>query len=152
LICRKHGKVEAVVEALADGVFEERHEDRSLTKLRDDCEQPALHGFAAGRQMGIEIGDFAVERKGPLAPDRHHAHDLAVAQHDEVGVFGVESVDQLAIRVGRVLRDLLDEGAVVEPVDLLELPRFRGDLDPKFRGRGFHGTAKWAGNAGSGGT
>ena len=55
--------------------------------------------------------------------DAEHADDLAVADADEVDVLVVELIDQQAVAGALVLLDFIDEGAVVEPVNLLDLVR-----------------------------
>src|SRR6185437_1888838 len=47
---------------------------------------------------------------------------------NQVGVFRVKLVHQPVRRRGLVLRDFLDEGFVVQPMNLLELPIFVGGL------------------------
>ena len=70
-----------------------------------------------------------VQREGVSASGRHHSNQLPVPYTDEVRVLVVELVDQEPVRVRLVLRNLLHEGLVVQPVDLLELPLLGGDLE-----------------------
>ncbi len=124
------GDVEAVVETLADGVLEQRDEHRGLAELGDHGEQPAFDRLASRGQVGVEIRHLGVEGERPLVAQGHHGYELPALERDDVGVLGVEPIDQPSLRILCVLRDLLDEGPVVELVDLLELPGFRGNFYP----------------------
>ena len=92
-----------------------------------DGQQAKLARTTSCRQMGVEIRNLVVERKGTRAAHGDHAQQFGAAHADDVGVLAVEPIDQSAGRVGRVLGNLLDEGLIVEAMDRIELPRFGGD-------------------------
>ena len=74
------------------------------------------------RQVSVQIVQFVVERERPFVMSTDHSHNAPPLHADEVGVVPVELVYQPFVWVLRMLRNLLDEGTVVERVDLLELP------------------------------
>ena len=120
-------------------MLEQRDEERGLPEFGDDGEQPHLHRLAARRQKRVEIRQLAVERERPAVPEGEHADELAAVERNHVEVFMVKPIDEASFGVRSVLGYLLDEGAIIELVDLFELPRFRGDFDPEVGTRSFHG-------------
>ena len=70
--------------------------------------------------MAVEVGQLLVERERACAASGDHADDFVTVETDRVGVLGVETVDQPLGVVRRMLRDLLDESPIVEPVDRLD--------------------------------
>ncbi len=122
--------------AFLDAMLPEQREDalQHLAAPRPaeflfDGEQADFADLAVRRQVGVEVGKFLVEREWPVASHREHAGEFLIAETDQVRIFRVELVHQALRRRRLVLRNLLDECAVVEPVNLLELPVVRGDLE-----------------------
>ena len=73
-------------------------------------------------QVGFQVAQLFVQGEGAAVADADHSHEFGAAPADEVGIFVVEAVDEDAGFVGGMLGDFLDEGGVVEAVDVLELP------------------------------
>ena len=84
--------------------------------------------------MGFKILDLRLNGKGPFAGNGDHAQHLVGATADEVGVVVVEAIHQRPAGNRLMLGDFLDEGTVVEPMNLLELRFFGGDLELKWGG------------------
>ena len=101
-------------------------------------QQPDFADRSAGGQVRIEIGNFLIKRERTVAPRRQHADNLLVVETNEVGVLRVKLVHEPMGRRGVVLRNFLDEGAVVQAMDLLELPVFRGKFEHEGGTRGTH--------------
>ena len=72
--------------------------------------------------MRVEVFEFLVKRERPIAAHGEHARQSPPAEANQVSVLGVEFVHQPVRWRGLMLRNLLNEGFVVEPMDLLELP------------------------------
>ena len=72
--------------------------------------------------MRVEVFEFLVKRERPIAAHGEQARQFPPAEANQVGVLGVEFVHQSVRWRGLMLRNLLNEGFVVEPMDLLELP------------------------------
>ena len=93
---------------------------------------------------------FLIERERPVAAHGQHADEFLVAEADQIGVLGVELVHQPLVGGRLVLRNFLDEGPVIEPVNLLELPVFRRQLEyQRFRGFIISVTPVWARHRGA---
>ena len=73
-------------------------------------------------EVGFQAAEFFVQGEGAAVADADHTEEFGAAAADVVDVFVVEPVHQEAGVVGGVLGDFLDEGGVVEAVDVLELP------------------------------
>ena len=93
-----------------------------------DGKQPDFADGPARRQMGIEVRQFLVERERPVAAHGEHPDELLVLQTDEIRVLRVKLVHEPLGGRRLVLRDFLDEGLVVEPVNLLKFPIFGREL------------------------
>ena len=126
-----------VLEVLREQADELR-EDEAVAEIFLDREQADFEHLVAGRQVGIEVRDFVIEREGPVPPPCHHADEAVAVKADGVGVFRVKLVHEALLRVVRVLGDFLDEGFVVEAVDGLELPVFARNLELQRRLRLHH--------------
>nr|WP_192881170.1 hypothetical protein [Ereboglobus luteus] len=120
--------VVAVVEAVAHGVLEELWEDDGFARIGLDGEQAHFAGGTAGGQVCVEIGELAVDGKGARAANGEHSHEAAILQANDVGVFSVKTIHEALVGVRGVLGDFLDEGAVIEAVDLLNFPIFGRDF------------------------
>ena len=70
-----------------------------------------------------------IERERAAAADREHAREFFPGETDQVGVLGVKLVHEPFGRRTLVLRNFLNEGFVVKPVDLFELPVFRREFE-----------------------
>ena len=113
-------------------------EDQPVAVILLDREQAHLEHLVAGRQVGVEAGHFLVERKRPLPPAGHHAHQAFAVQADGVGVVGVKLVHQPLLGVPRMLGDLLHERLVIQAVDRLEFPGPGCNLESQGRFRLLH--------------
>ena len=82
-----------------------------------------------GRQVRIEFRQFLVERERPVAAHGQHPDEFLVAEADQIGVLGVKFVHEPLDGGRLMLRDFLDEGPVVQAVNLLELPVFRRQFE-----------------------
>ena len=108
-------------------------EDPGVAVFSPDGEQSQFARRAMRRQVGVEVGELGVERERALVAHRGHP-DQAIAVHsDDVGVVGVEAVDQAPLGIGWMLGDLLDERRVVQAVDLLEFPLLGRDSERQGR-------------------
>ena len=65
--------------------------------------------------------EFSVQRERALGTDGEHSGNALSRQTDDVRVFVMKLVDQAPVRVRRMLGDLLDEGAVIQAVNLFKL-------------------------------
>ncbi|MDB6067614.1 MAG: hypothetical protein JWR26_3822 [Pedosphaera sp.] len=132
---------DAHVVALFDEVLpHQRHEaleHLAGAKTFVDGEEADFAQGAAGREIGIEVGELLVEGEGTIATCSEHADELTTAHADEVGVLGMEFVHETFRGGGRMLGNLFDEGFVIELVDQIEFPILRGDLENKW-GAQFH--------------
>ena len=86
-----------------------------------DSKQTDLDDPAVGWQVAFEVRQLAVQRERTSAAPRDHADQGPAVETDCICVLGMESIHQPSRFVGRMLRNLLDESAVVQPEDGLEL-------------------------------
>ncbi len=105
---------------------DEAEKERVVPLARLDGQQAHFQrpraGLAQDRRVGQAIGDG----KRRLVVGADHAHDFIIADDDQINVLVVEFVDQGAGPCRWMLRDFVDECAVIETVNLLEfLFRFR---------------------------
>ena len=127
-----------VVAALAPDAqqqIDEAAEDDAVPVRSAHGQQAELADAAIGRQVRIDAAELLVEREGALIAHGDHADDRAAIDRDEIRVFLVKAIDVPAIRIRRMLRDLLDEGLVGEPEDLLEVGRLGRHAEPNGLGR-----------------
>ena len=89
-----------------------------------DSEQTNFADVVSLRQPLIELGQFLVEGEGTCASYGDHAKEPLFVQADGVVVLVIEAIDKPAGDAGAKMRDLLHEGVVSEPVNLLELGEF----------------------------
>jgi hypothetical protein len=80
-------------------------------------------------KVRIEVGELLVEGEGAVEMDRDHADDVTGLDADEVFVAVMKAIDQHAVGIGVMLGDFLDERAVVQAVNLLELPGLGGHFE-----------------------
>ena len=92
-------------------------------------EQPNFTNGPAPRQVDVEVGQFLVEGKRPVAAHGEHADQFLILQTNQVRVFRVKFIHEPLRGRGLMLRDFLDEGFVIEPVNLLEFPIFGRGLE-----------------------
>src|SRR5262249_52988401 len=112
------------------GIFIQRpdqaKEHGAVSLFRFDGEQA---NFQRPRSLTLKdawLAQALSDGKGRLVVGTDHAHHTAVAEHNQVSVLAVKLVDQDAVaRVG-MLRNLADEGTVIETMYLFKfLTRFR---------------------------
>ena len=90
-------------------------------------QQADFKDFGVRRQVIVQIGQFAIQRKGTLIARTEHAHQLITLPAGEIGVLGMEFIDQPPLWVGCVLGNFFHKGLVVEPVNLLKFPIMLGN-------------------------
>ena len=96
-------------------------EDGLLAIWGIDGQQPHFDDLAVGWKLGVDVRQLLVERKRSGASPGDHADQHIAIEADRIRVLGIEAVDQPARIVRRVLRDLFDEGPVVQSVDGLDM-------------------------------
>jgi hypothetical protein len=126
---RHHDDVEIAREALAFEPLREPRQHHGAAPGRLDREQPDLADPRAGRKEGAQRRQLLVERERAPSAQHEHADQLLARQADQVAVLRMEAIGLAPLRIRCVLRDLLDEAAVVEAVDRLELGVAVGDLE-----------------------
>ena len=82
-----------------------------------------------GGRYESRLGTFWSSENGRPAAHGEHADEFLVAETNQIGVLGVEFVHE-PLGGGRLmLRDFLDEGPVIQAVNLLEFPVFGRELE-----------------------
>jgi len=113
-------------------------EDSPPTMFRFNCQQPDLTGLATRREVAVEVRQLVIQGEWPLRAPCHHPDHAPLLHTDPIGVLLVKLVDEPSLGIWRMLGDLFDEGAVVEAMDLGELP-FRGRQPEMQSFLGVHG-------------
>ena len=71
--------------------------------------------------MGIQVFEFRVQRERTPGTDGQHPDNALLCQTDNISILVVKLIDQTPVCIRGMLGDLLDEGAVIQLVNLFKL-------------------------------
>src|SRR5579875_420372 len=83
----------------------------------------------ARRQVTVQIGQLLVKGERAFAPHCQHPNEFPITQANEIGVLAVKLIHQSLGGRTLVLRNLLNESLVVEPMNGFELPILRSEFE-----------------------